>query len=179
MTGISIIVELDDEAARNNLREMVARMERPLPFYTAVGNTLVSSTGERFRAQVAPDGTPWTPLKQATIRARLKRGGSAISILRDQGHLIGSINAAPSDDDVRIGSASPYAAIHQLGGIIEKQASARYKVGRRFAKRHVSGGADVSIAAHRITIPARPYLGISKQDEVEIFETAADWLTSD
>ena len=63
-----------------------------------------------------------------------------------------------------------YARIHQLGGTIQKDASTRYKVGRRFAKRHVNGGADVPIAAHTITIPSRPFLGISKEDETGIGE---------
>ncbi|MDP5307916.1 hypothetical protein [Paracoccus spongiarum] len=52
------------------------------------------------------------------------------------------------------------------------------KVGRRFVKKkeanHVS---DVTIPGHSITIPARPFLGLSQADRAGIFEDAEDWLT--
>ena len=87
------------------------------------------------------------------------------------------VNYIASAEDVRIGSPKVYAAIHQLGGTIQKPEGTRYMVGRRFAKRDKEGGKDVKIRAHTITIPARPYIGISPADEEGILEDAQDWLT--
>ena len=50
-------------------------------------------------------------------------------------------------------------------------------VGRRFARRADGGeGREVAIKAHKITIPARPFLGVSKEDEEDIFDMAERWL---
>ena len=188
MTGISITAELNDAEATARLQALLDRMDRRRPFMADIGEALVASVGRRFRAQRAPDGTPWTPLKPATIKARTRRGHSQLAILRERGHLAGSINYDATESEVRIGSPAETAAIHQLGGRIEKKERAAKiyrmkdkdgKIGRRFVKKseanHVT---DVSIGAHSINIPARPFLGISTEDETSIFEAAARWLAS-
>lgn len=182
MTGISISVDLQEATARQALRDLLARMENPRGFYKGVGELLLASTSRRFEAETGPDGKPWAPLKPSTIRARTKNKQLPLKILRSNSKgkagssLAGSINYIATDDEVRVGSPVIYAAIHQLGGTIEKQAGSRYMVGRRFAKRDKEGGADVAIKAHTITIPARPYIGISAADQEGILEQAQDWL---
>lgn len=186
MTGISLKAELDATEAQAKLRAMIGLMGRKRPFFEDVGNLLVASIGRRFRAERAPDGTPWAPLKPATIKARMKRRRSKISILRETGRLAGSINYKAGDDEVRVGSPDERAAIHQLGGIIEMPARVakiyRRKakdgaVGRRFVKKKKANVVtDVSITAHRITIPARPFLGISAEDQADIMAAAERWL---
>ena len=182
MAGVSISVELQEATARQALRDLLTRMENPRNFYKGVGDLLLASTSTRFETETGPDGKPWTPLKAATIRARTKNKQLPLKILRSNSKgkagssLAGSINYIATDDEVRVGSPVIYAAIHQLGGTIEKQAGSRYMVGRRFAKRDKEGGADVAIKAHTITIPARPYIGISAADQGGILEQAQDWL---
>jgi len=182
MTGISISVELQDATARQSLRDLLTRIENPRGFYKGVGELLLASTRDRFETETAPNGAPWTPLKPATIRARTRKGQLPLTILRSNSKgmsgssLAGSINYIASDDEVRVGSPKVYAAIHQLGGTIDKQAGSRYMVGRRFAKRDKEGGKDVAIKAHAITIPARPYIGISAADQEAILEQAEDFL---
>ena len=105
------------------------------------------------------------------------KGRSQLSILRYCGILAGSIRAESDDNALRVGSPSPYAAIHQLGGTISMQAGTRYIAGRRFAKRsETPGGRDVAIGARSITIPARPFLGVAPRDVEGILEAAEDWL---
>lgn len=189
MAGTSIRVEINDAEARRNLDDLLARMGNPRPFFESVGIALVGSTLRRFKAQVRPDGAPWTPLKPATIKARQKRGRSAIAILRESGDLAGSIISQVEEDGVRIGSAGdiPYARIHQSGGTVQKPArpgrifrrqAKDGTFGRRFAKRKLktSAATEVSIPAHSITIPARPFLGVSAEDETEIIGLARRWL---
>lgn len=182
---ISIDFELNTAETQARLQEMIERMDNRRPFFAAVGQALTDSARARFQAQAGPDGKPWTPLRPRTIKAREKRGQTPITILRSNSKgrsgspLSGSINFAATDEEVRIGSPVVHAAIHQLGGTISKPAGTRWMVGRRFARRSEGdGGRDVAIKAHTITIPARPYLGVSKEDEEDIFDMAERWLMS-
>lgn len=188
MTGISLTITIDDALVRGDLREMIARIDHPGPFYNAIGNLLVASVGENFLAERAPDGTPWTPLAPATIATRRRRGSSAIAILRERGYLKGSISHQVEAGGVRVGATVPYAAIHQFGGTINKAARsgkiyrrqfADGSFGRQFAKRKnkTTVATDVSIGAHTITIPARPYLGIGAGDIDDIQRLADRWLS--
>lgn len=194
MTGISITVELNDAEAREQLSALMARMADRRPFFTAIGIRLVQSAASNFDRQAGPDGRAWTPLKPATIKARQRLGQTPITILRSNTKgrsgtpLAGSISARTSDDEVRVGSPKETAAIHQLGGTIQKPARAAkiYRlrggdgsIGRRFVKKKDANVVtDVQIPAHTITIPARPFIGISAQDEVAILEDAQDWLNA-
>lgn len=101
----------------------------------------IQGTRKRFDQERGPDGKPWQPLKAST----LKKPRRSRYILRDsgmRGGLMRSITARVQGKRVYWGSNKVYARIHQLGG----------KAGR----------------GHAVTIPARPYLGISKDDEAEI-----------
>lgn len=189
MTGFSIRIEIDEETARRNLAELVARMADPRPFYQAAGNLIVASVGRNFQRQGTPDGTPWTPLRPATVRARQRRGLSGLAILRERERLAGSIFHQVEEGGVRIGvpSGIPYGAIHQFGGTIDmaprtgtifRSQFADGSFGRRFAKRKnkTSVATEVAIGAHRITIPARPFLGLGPEDETDIVAAARGWL---
>lgn len=177
MTGNRIEVELHSEEARQALRQLFDRLERRAPFFKSVGDQQVNSTKNNFARETAPDGAAWQALRPATIRARQKRKLSQISILRETGSLAGSINSRASEDGVEVGSAHPLSPVHQLGKVIDKKEGARWMVGRRFAKRdNPEDGHEVAIRAHKITIPARPFIGVSAEDEQRIAEIAEDWL---
>lgn len=151
MTGISYKATIDDADMREKLAELIDKMENAEGFYKNVGEHLLNSVGDNFDNETAPDGTRWKALSIATRDLRQKKYGNApVTILRASGALRGSINMVASDTEVRIGSALIYAAIHQLGG----------EAGRN----------------RKVTIDARPYLGISAADEEEIFAIAEDWL---
>ncbi|MDP5308730.1 phage virion morphogenesis protein [Paracoccus spongiarum] len=191
MTGISLQFELRDEEARRRLQEMLDRMDNRRPFLEAVGDRLVRAASDSFRNERAPDGTPWTPLAARTIQNRIRKGQVPLTILRSNtrigSSLAGSINRVATNDEVRVGSPVAYAAIHQLGGTIRKPArqakiyrlkDANGTVGLRFVKRETANHVtDVTIPAHSITIPARPFLGVSATDRAAIIEDAEDWLT--
>ncbi len=176
MSGISIRINLDGASA--NLDAILRHMADIRPFYRSIGNHMVKSASDNFHAESGPDGTPWTPLKPATIRAHAKNFRSALSILRDRGLLAGSIKFEVEADRLRVGAVTPCAAIHQLGGTIQKAEAKRRVAGRRFATRDERpDGAEVPIRAHTITIPARPFLGLGSRDLDVITADAEDWLT--
>lgn len=192
MTGIIITLELQNSEARAQLQALLERMDAKRPFFAAVGERLLRSTAQNFDSESAPDGRAWQPLAPATIKARQRRGQTPITILRSNtkgrhgSSLAGSINYEASEEELRIGSPKETAAIHQLGGTIQKPAREAkiYRqrgedgsIGRRFARKKVANHVTTAtIPAHSITIPARPYLGPSAADEVGILEDAEDWL---
>jgi len=167
----------DGKLPGERLREVLDAIQHRRGLFKTVGERLLFLADQNFEGQHSPDMTPWQALKAATIRARLRRGKAQVKILRETGALRGSLSFDARDDGLSVGSASPYGMIHQLGGTIEKKASSRYVVGRRFAKRDKEGGADVAIPSHTIRIPARPYLGVGKGQEEIIAEDVEAWLS--
>lgn len=152
MTGAKFRVELDDRAAQDMMRRVETGAQSALPLFTEIGSALEASTRERIETtKRAPDGTPWLDISPGWRRTKKQRG-HAEGILTMRGDLLNSVafEAAPGYVDI-IAGPTEYAAIHQFGG---------------------SQGMPPGAAA----IPARPYLGISAEDEAEIGEAADDWL---
>lgn len=147
-----------------------------------LGEYLLKSTQRRFKDQKAPDGTPWAKLSPAYAR-RKKYNSDKVLTLR--GYLRRGVRyQVTGPAEVEVGSNSEYAAIHQLGGTIEikaRQATVRYRsvAGRVLfaSKKHKRvTERQVTIPAHQVTIDARPFLGVSAEDEKNIQKIAADWL---
>ena len=148
-----------------------------------LGEYLLESTQRRFKDQVKPNGEKWKELDERYAR-RKKRNKDKVLTLR--GYLRSYIHyQIPDAQTVEVGSNQKYAAIHQLGGTIDmpaRQATARYRsvAGRvLFAKKsHTRGVTEkaVGIGAHQVKIPARPFLGISAQDDARIMEIIQAWV---
>lgn len=189
MSGVSIkhSITINDTNMLNKLESMVERMENPVGFYRNVGEHMLNSLGDNFDRQAEPDGKPWKPLKSATVKAREKKRLTPITILRARGRLRGSFNLQATIEGATLGSPVEYAAIHFLGGKIKKKARQHtiYQhydektdtLDQKFRKKSRSNFArEVVIGEHTITIPSRPYAGVSKQDEKIIFGIADEWL---
>lgn len=104
--------------------------------------------------KTSPDGSAW----------KANRAGT--STLYKSGALSRSIDYLASPDSVMVGSGLVYARIHQFGGKIEpKSAKAlAFMVGNQF------------YMVKSVTMPARPYLGLSPDNQNEIVEASEDWL---
>ncbi|PHR19285.1 MAG: phage virion morphogenesis protein [Hoeflea sp.] len=151
MTGISYEIEIDNVDIEAELRRRLAQMEDLTPFHTIVGEHLLVSLDERFESETSPDGSPWQRHAPATTTHRLKKHGNApLTILRLRGRLAGSFSYQANSDHARVGTPVVYAAIHHFGG----------KAGRN----------------RKVTIPARPYLGLSAVDQSAMIEIAEEWL---
>lgn len=186
MTGASIQIRSNDAEIAARLEGAGAALGDLRPTMSAIGAAMLFSTQRRFETKTAPDGQPWRPLAPRTARERAKRGRSPSDILRDTGRLYQSltyqVSASGSTATVEWGSNVVYAAIHQFGGTIEVGERTRtiYQAydaktdiyDPRFRKKAKSNFArDVKVKAHRITIPARPYLGVNDADREAIVET--------
>lgn len=117
------------------------------PLWQLVGMYVQKQTiKERFDKEQAPDGTKWKPLSPARVKQRMKRHKSGnMKILQDVGELRRSVQYEATQTYVRIGSNLKYARIHQFGGTIH------------FKKRKGS-----------VTIPARPFLGVTPNERKHI-----------
>jgi len=125
----------------------------------SVGDALVSGTMKRFDEKKDPKGKPWKPSRRA-----LEDGGETLT---DSGRLHRSIDYAATSNKVMVGSNLAYARIHQKGGEIKPKK----------AKKLVFKDSDgKTVAVDAVTIPARPYLGVSKEDMEEVKSTMADFL---
>ena len=153
--GVSLSWDGLDRALGN----AVHRMGDTQDLMDSIGEALVSSTLQRFQDEKDPDGKKWKPSARAAAS-----GGTTLS---DTGRLQKSIEYAATSNRVMVGSNLPYARIHQLGGTV------RAKKGK-FLKFKGLDGEDVFV--REVSIPARPYLGISDDDREEIMATMTDFL---
>lgn len=144
-----IKITLNDTQAVAKLRIIAQQLQHPRKLYGVLGETLKKIHAERFKQEIAPDGSKWQSLSPQTL-ARKKKKGKSTKILRQDGYLSDKTAYNYNDQNVEFGSDAKYARLHQFGG----------KAGR--------GG--------KVTIPARPWLGISEQDEQKLLRKATELL---
>ncbi len=160
MSGATLTLKYEDA----ELQRMASRLERALrradykPLLRDIGGSLRESTTLRFQQSKAPDGSTW-PKSQRVLLF----GGQTLILT---GRLRDSIaDAAPLLDatSVEVGTNVEYADPHQFGATI------RPRTGRALNIPGIGPRASV-------TIPARPFLGVSVQDEAEILDLTERWL---
>lgn len=147
------------EQVEKTLAEVARRAGNLAPLMKGVAGWLESSTRLRFQTNLGPSGAPWKP----SMRARLTGGRTLVEhgILRD------SITSDSGDDFAAVGTNDPRGPIHQFGGVI-KPVTAK---ALRFA---LPGGGFRTVRS--VTMPARPFLGLSAVDIEEIEGMAAGYL---
>lgn len=166
-----IEVKIDSKKVTDALERLSKAAVNPRPAFLGIGEKLVLSTKQRFVTGTAPDGSSWETNSQATYLNYL---GSAKSHHRKDG----KINARGSEkmmskkpligktgllsqqiyyqlDEIglRIGSPMEYAAMQQFGG-------------KKSKFPNLWGD-----------IPARPFLGVSNDDEQMIVNTISEYLS--
>ncbi len=197
MAGAYIEIRADDAEVQAALTRLAAATGDLRPVLKNIGEVLRKSTSARFNRSIDPDGTPWAPLKPATIRAKVKRGRRFPDRpLVGRGQLgRGIFYQVEGADTVRVGTAQPYGAIHQFGGdipiharsqkanysVLSKDAGKLRKGMWRFRGKDAAGRRGfqsrwLTIGAHVIRIPARPFLGISAEDRIEILAEIGEHL---
>lgn len=146
MAGAMLNVTIDTTVAGRELDALIERLGSLRTPLSDIAEYLHMSVDGRARRQVGPDGAPWAPLSGRTLAK--KRG---IKILRESGALLDTLRPQVSNDELLYGTDRIYGAIHQFGGKIEQ-------------------------GARTIKMPARPYLGLSPEDEAEVIEIVAAYL---
>ena len=172
---MQISVEIKDNGINTVLERMKRKGEDMPGALRIVGERVLRQTDARFTAQRDADGRPWAPLKPATLKHKKNP-----MILTESHHLRDSIRSQVSGNVLRVGTNKVYGAIHQLGGTIKKASrSETFTRNRgsngRFGK-GTKAGRGFTFKAHGVTIAARPFLGIGKDDSKDIVEVLTDWL---
>lgn len=151
----SIHVEVNGDLER--LLRDAARIENAdtTGAMAAIGEALRESTIRRFDTSTAPDGRRW----KTSIRARESGGKTLIksAVLRN------SIHTESDSTGMAVGTNSIYAATHQFG-----DSDRVIKPKRKPVLRFKINGSWVSVKRVKVNIPARPFLGISEEDEEKI-----------
>lgn len=126
--------------------------------------TLLESLARMIREQIrerliaggpSPSGAAWKP----NLEGRKP-------ILHRSGALARSIDYAVAGSQAVVGSGLVYAAIHQFGGTILPKKGDRlaFRIGNR------------QVFAKKVTMPARPYVGLSGEDRAELVRAAVLYI---
>lgn len=151
-----ITIEINDAPVTAALDRLAAQMEDMNSVMGEIGEVLVNSTTRRFGEGVSPSGVRWAAKSPVTLAAYEARGERMDNrpLFGPSGDLNSTIFAENGNDFVRVGSGRPYSAMMQFGGA-------------RSAYPHLWGD-----------IPARPFLGLSDEDEIEILEIISGALAT-
>ena len=147
------------EQAQAALGRLARSGRDPGPILQAIGSHLENTTRQRFNTGESPTGVSWTK----SLRAKQESGTTLV----DDGRLRDSITSRVQGREVQIGTNAIYAAIHQFGGVI------RPKNARALRFRLANGQL---VIAQKVTIPARPFLGLSADDAQAIERIVARHL---
>lgn len=151
MAGTSLRIDLSGlTAGRDAVARVLGRLGDTYPLMDEIGSAVALWTDLRFEREQDPQGRKWRPLAPATLKSRRRGRGSRVAILQDSGRLRQSITHKATARRARVGSNLVYAAIHQFGG----------QAGR----------------GRKVSVPARPYLGLSGDDEAEIGAIVRDFV---
>lgn len=139
----------DDREVRALLARALEKGTRLRPLMLEIGYGMVRSTLDRIEREVDPDGNPWVELKPETLaRKRTDK------MLQERGYLRGGIAVTEAGNTfVELAADREYAAIQQHGGTPD-------------------------MAPGPAAIPAREYMGFSKEDSAMIEASVIDFLSS-
>ena len=165
-------VVIQNDEITGALARLSAALSDLTPVMQEIGEILLDSTKQRFIQGVAPEGTRWARKSQTTLNRYGARSSNRIDVrplFGPSGALSSQIFTEVTPDSVRWGSPMIYAATQQFGAA--KGSFGPYsgidKNGKRFSGSSPWGN-----------IPARPFLGISAEDQVNILDAITDALTS-
>lgn len=155
MNGVKIVMEVDGlEASLKRLGPLINF--EPTELMTAIAALGESQTRRRIAEEkTAPDGTAWKP----------NHAGTPILVATGQ-HLLYSLAWTASASEAEWGAAWEYAHVHQDGMvIIPKEAKAlAFEMGGK------------AVFAKEVTIPARPFVGLSAENETEMVDVVTDFF---
>lgn len=142
------LIEWDDREVIKALQKLQDAGKDLSPALKDIGELLIESTKQRFESGIGPDSQKWEANSPVTV----DRKGRNLPLV-DEGTLMESISyALIGNDTLEVGSSMEYAAMQQFGGT---KSEFPWLWG---------------------DIPARPFLGISSDDESKMLDILRDHL---
>jgi phage virion morphogenesis protein len=162
MAGTNITVKVTDSGVAAAFARLIAiggGLDRAA--LKNIGEAMVGSTQDRFTSATAPDGSKWKALNPEYAKGKKGPG-----ILRESLQLEMSIVYQLSDSSVSWGTNKIYAAAQQFGAVIvPTNASAlAFRLNGKL------------LLVKKVTLPARPYLGVSDADRTTMLEIVEDHI---
>lgn len=155
--------QITDDKLAQMLYKVAGKMSRPTELTQAISVSFLSITEDNFDYQGRP---AWMGLNPDYAKRR-KPG----KILSQSGQLRDSIQAFHSADEAGVSSNLPYSAIHQFGGTIKHPGGTRYVIiggGMAvFVRNSFTGPVHGVTGPHDIEMPARPYLPMDENGELQ------------
>lgn len=146
-----VTIEVDDREILEVLQQLRDRVDDLSPAMNEIVGVMRDASQQAFENEADPvTGEKWEKLSPVTV---LMRGGDAHPILQRSGDLA-RLQTEYGRDYAMVGSPEIYAAMQQFGGITAPNSMIPGK-----------------------KIPARPFLGLSDEDEREILEILQDHLS--
>ncbi|WP_299197966.1 phage virion morphogenesis protein [uncultured Amphritea sp.] len=147
-----ISIDYDSQPVADLLDQLIARTEYTQPAMMEIAVFLEERTRDHFDNEEDPDGTPWAPLKPATVKRKQRKGVPVDKILHGETlHLRDTIFPFWSADEAGLSTGpgtDAYAATQQLG--------------------------DESR-----NIEARSFFGLSNEDEVEVIDILDEFIQAE
>lgn len=165
MAGARVEIQVDDEAVLAALGRVQAKLSPggQTLLLEDIGEYMLRSTRDRGEREVSPSGIAWDPLDPSYARRKEKARPGA-KILHFDFHMMGDqLSAQVEGDTLLVGTNAKYGAIHQFGGEIKHASYGRVRD-------------HAIIPDHVVTMPARPWLGVSAEDADEIKQLTLDHL---
>jgi len=156
-------IQITKDEITGALTRLSAHLSDLTPVMQEIGDILIESTKQRFMQGVAPDGSRWKPKSPVTLAKYGARSSNRVEVrplFGPSGALSSQIFANAGPDSVEWGSPMIYAATQQFG-------AAQGAFGRTSRNGPIPWG----------NIPARPFLGISTEDEANILDAISGALT--
>lgn len=149
MAGARIDINTEGATAVSDvLTQLVKNLDNLAPALGNVGEHLMLTHRDHFDEQRSPDGDPWQPLSPDYGKRKKKNKDK---ILRLNDILRDTFAYNVGDESLEFGTNMEYGATHQFGGTSDM---------------------NPRLSA----IPARPFLGLSQDDEKEVIEILSDFL---
>ena len=163
MTGTTM--EYDHSPALELLDKLQEKLDDLSPALGDIGEYLTNAHEERFKQQVAPDGTPWAPLSPSYQRTKAKNKNRILVL---NGYMEKSYRYQVSDNELNFGTNNPNAAHHHFG-------TKPYTIKPKSKKALAFGGVVVKKVNHP-GLKARPLIGVSEADNEEILQLLSEHL---
>lgn len=169
---VAVKYSIKDLEAKTELKCLEKRLTQPEKALKECGLVLLRSISKTFKAGGRP--VRWHPSKRAMA--------TGDKTLIKSGDLKNSITMRVGGNKLTVGTNKKYAAIHQLGGKIEKNATikAHYRYITRAFEKPIDGR-QVLVRKHQrqmdTYIPARPFLKTQDADWKIIKKIITDYMT--
>lgn len=162
-----ITIELKEDEITGVLNRLSRALTDMSPVMQDIGEEWLESTQGRMLRGEQPDGAPFAPRSQATLDRYRQEGGSFGLPLNRTRNMIDQLSTSYGVDFVEISSNEHQSAVMQFGAA--KGSFGAYSgTGKN--------GHPFSGIAPWADIPARPFLGISDDDQHNIVATISEWL---